>query len=665
VSRALVPALLLLAGCPASEGVGTGTYALMEPDAELQGRRTFFDFPWPSDARKKDDGRIDVDGWPGPDLPELRPFKPVAASRRAFPAIPVGYFHFNGPVAKRETLEAYAPEAESPVLLVELRDGQAPKLLPVIAFTLPADPYTIDNLLAVAPRPGVVLRGGVSHAFVVRRSYGAGDGARLGIPPLLHELAGGKTPAGAKASKLPALYAPLFTALDTLKVPRSEVAAATVFTTSDEVAANAELSQKMRMKYSVDVQLLDVELDPRFDALPFCHLRARVTMPQFQKGTAPFDTEGLFDADGADGLPPKQRDETALVSFAIPKGAMPAAGWPLVVFFHGSGGRARELIDGAEPGDPGIWPAATLTAHGLAVAGQALPLSADRTPGLGDFAYLNFQNPVVMRDTFRQGIIESRLFLDALERLRVPAAALAACPAATLSGGATEGRFDLSRLTVQGQSMGGMYVNLVSAVDPRILACVPTGAGGHWTYFAVTGQRVPLELVGDLLETPAKLQFLHPAFALMVMAWEPMEPLVSTPRLSRRPLEGHPARSVYEPVSQNDSYFTTDIYDALVLGYGNPLAGPEVWPGVTAGLAALGLPQTAEFPVKQNAESENGSRYTAAAVQHANDGGFDGHGIYRRIDSVKRQFGCFHQTFHATGTAVIPPPAPATGPCPQ
>ena len=55
----------------------------------------------------------------------------------------------------------------------------------------------------------------------------------------------------------------------------------------------------------------------------------------------------------------------------------------------------------------------------------------------------------------------------------------------------------------------------------------------------------------------------------------------------------------------------------------------------------------------------------AAVVQHANDGSFDGHGRYRQLDSVKRQFGCFQETFHATGTAVIPPPSPVSGACLQ
>jgi hypothetical protein len=171
--------------------------------------------------------------------------------------------------------------------------------------------------------------------------------------------------------------------------------------------------------------------------------------------------------------------------------------------------------------------------------------------------------------------------------------------------------------------------------------------------------------VNDLLDTSVELSFLHPAFALLTLAWEPIDPLVSTPRLSRRPLDAHPARSVFEPVSQNDSYFPISVYDAMVLGYGNPLAGGEVWPGAVEGLSALGLPTSADYPVKLNAQSDDGRAYSAAAVQHANDGSFDGHTIYRRVDSVRWQYGCFHETFHATGEAVIAPPTPLSGPCPR
>ena len=43
----------------------------------------------------------------------------------------------------------------------------------------------------------------------------------------------------------------------------------------------------------------------------------------------------------------------------------------------------------------------------------------------------------------------------------------------------------------QGQSMGGMYTNLISAVEPRIRAAVPTGAGGYWSHFILITPLIP------------------------------------------------------------------------------------------------------------------------------------------------------------------------------
>src|SRR6185312_8861072 len=66
--------------------------------------------------------------------------------------------------------------------------------------------------------------------------------------------------------------------------------------------------------------------------------------PQFQQGTPPFDSEGLFQT-GSDGLPMEQRTEDAPVAISIPLGQMPANGFPLVTYFHGSGGLSTALAD--------------------------------------------------------------------------------------------------------------------------------------------------------------------------------------------------------------------------------------------------------------------------------------------------------------------------------
>src|SRR5205823_858702 len=124
-----------------------------------------------------------------------------------------------------------------------------------------------------------------------------------------------------------------------------------------------------------------------------CVFRAGVRYPQFQQGTPPFDTAGLFAPDMA-----RQRDDVAPVTIVVPRGIMPADGWPLALYFHGSGGFSRDVIDkgptlvaGGQP-QAGFGPGYVLAMHGIASAGSAMPVNPERLPGAGETAYLNFQN---------------------------------------------------------------------------------------------------------------------------------------------------------------------------------------------------------------------------------------------------------------------------------
>src|SRR6185503_15029848 len=142
----------------------------------------------------------------------------------------------------------------------------------------------------------------------------------------------------------------------------------------------------------------------------------------------------------------------------------------------------------------------------------------------------------------------------------------AQCPKVLLPAGETAFHFNPDDLVAQGQSMGGMYTNMISAVEPRIRAAVPTGAGGYWGLFVLLTARIPMaaNAIAALLDT-APLTFLHPTMQLLETAWEPADPFVYMPRLARRPLDGAPVRPIYEPVGEGDSYFPTVLYDAIAL----------------------------------------------------------------------------------------------------
>ena len=292
------------------------------------------------------------------------------------------------------------------------------------------------------------------------------------------------------------------------------------------------------------------------------------------------------------------RDEVAPIVIALPKGEMPAAGYPLTLYFHGSGGLSTEVVDrgpvtvvgGTET--PGEGPSYVLAPFGIATAGSALPLNPERFPGATETEYLNVDNLAAFRDTFRQGVLEQRLVLEALSKLTIPPETVAACTGLTLAAGATDYHFDDSKLLAQGQSMGAMYTNLTASVEPKFRAALPTGAGGYWTYFILKTHLIDnaAGLVGViLLGTTVPLTFMHPALSMTETAWEPADPFVYMPRVAKNPLPGYPVRPIYEPVALGDSYFPTELYDAVALAYGHREAGDVVWDTMQPALALDGL----------------------------------------------------------------------------
>jgi hypothetical protein len=666
---ALAP-LVASCGDDASTSTGdppapTGTELVFDLTADLSNPERFFDAPWPSDLRVDAQGHPDWRGLPNvASVGAVEGFRATASESKGFPVLPVAYFRFTAPIAERSEADVIVPSADAPILLVDLSTGEA---IPVVAKTLEPDNFTADRVLGVAPRPGFVLRPGTPHAVVVRKGANDVEGKPLAVSSTMQRLVSG-TPEGEAESAASALYAPLWPALEALAIAKDDVVAATVFTTGEAVKVSSELGAAVVAKYDVAVEGLALDAAETHDGL--CVLRGTVTMPQFQRGTPPFDSEGLFEF-GMDGLPVVQREEQVPVVVVLPKQPMPAGGYPLVLNVHGSGGYSIAMVrpvgDDGKPGTP-IGNAFPYTSKGLAMAGMAMPVNPERLPGAEETAYINPANLPAMRDTFRQGVIEARLFLEALSKVEIAPDVVAACAGPTLPMGETAFHFRADPVLLTGQSMGGMYTNLIGATEPRIEAVVPTGAGGHWTYFILETELQGGKFEGFLallLGTPVKLSLLHPVLSLAAAAYEPSDPIVYMPHLARRPLEGHPARPIYEPVAPGDSYFPTTIYDAVAIAYGHRQVGEEAWPELQDALELAGVGGFESYPVTDNMTSEDGSKYTGVVVQYTGDGTYDPHAIYTRRDDVKRQYSCFFDSFVRTGRAtVVEPTTNWQDPCP-
>ena len=656
-------AMVLLIALAACGGDDAPTVAF-DLDGELVGI-TYWDLPFPSDLRLTADGTPDVAGYPNErGSPLVTDLLGLAAQRRGFPTMPVAYFRFLAPPPARSLADAVAIDD---ALLVDI-DPDSPErgqTFAIVAKTLVVDEFAPDSLVAIAPRPGIVLRADTTYAVLLRRTF-APDFAP---PDAFAQLADGDTPDGARGPAAAAVYAGLWPVLDELQLDRGDVLVATVFTTGDEIALLRARSEAVRADPANAAVIGTLTIDPDDgDAHDgFCELVGTVTFPQFQAGTPPFDTEGEFVLDG-NGTPMKQGELTVPIVITLPAQRMPAAGWPLYQFFHGSGGVSSGVVNlgptavaGGMP-EVGKGPAWVVARHGIAAVSAALPVNPERLVNAQDTEYLNINNLSAFPFTFEQGVIEQRLLLDALLALEIPPARVSACAGVSLPSGATAHRFDPAALVAGGQSMGGMYTNLVGAVDERFGALVPTGAGGFWNLMITETALIPgaRETLAAVFGTEStELSFAHPGLAALALGWEIAEPMTAMARLQRRPLPGLPPRNVYEPIGYDDVYFSPSVFDAAALAYGNQQAGQEVWPGTQAALAADGLDGLATYPVANNRGST-----TNVVVQYADDGIEDAHYIYRQLEAVKHQYGCFLATYLATGTAVVPAPGAIDDPCP-
>lgn len=663
----------LLGGCssPATTEPA-GATVRFDYDADFTADGAFFTFPQPSDLRMDPNGAPEFVGFPNPsNKPTITLLKAAVKERRGVSVMPIAYFQFDAPLAPVDPAVVIPAALTSSVWLLDVdpTSKERGKLLPTVATTLPVDGYVPENVLAVSPRPGFVLRGDHRYAMVVRRDLLDAGGRRLGVPTALASLAAGETPPGAHGPAAVELYAALWETLDSLGVARTEVAAATVFTTGDVQRENFELVSKMRASHSITLD--ELKLDTSDDYPNLCVLKGHVDYPQFQKGAPPFNTEGLFEL-GADGLPIQQRVERAPIAITLPKQAMPLSGYPLELFVHGSGGYSFALISPlGDDGAPrkGAGPAHYLAPFGIAVAGSAMPVNPERLPGASPQAYVNANNLPVTRDIFRQGIIEAALFIDALKKLEISPELLVGCKGPTLPDGVSSFKFDPDKLMGAGQSMGAWYINLIAPLEARMKAVVPTGAGGYITLFLsttgptqVTIAKIAKAAGPILFGVFEPLTIFHPAAALAEATLEPADPMTGQPRIGLRPLPGMPARSIYTPVGQHDSYFSNATFEAVELAYGVELAGEPAWPELAEALALDGRGKSIDYPVIHNRTSENGEPFTGAVVSY-NIEGYDPHALYSHDERVRHQFGCFAKTQFEDGIARVVAPGGLDAPC--
>lgn len=680
--RALCSLVLACIGCGGSEParpgcdeacLDQGTFVSMD----FTGKQGFYGAPFPTDARRTQDGRPDVAAFPNPKSMDLvkRVLALLAADATGFGTTSAIYFRLSAALDPAELPDLHASVATgSPIVLIGV-DSASPDYLkryPIsISFAADAGPYGADNLLSLLPLQGIPLRPGTRYAAVVLRDLHDASGKKLGRSPEMAKLAAGERPDGMdeKAGKS---HAEALEALGEAGVEAASIAGLAVFTTGTPTDAFGKVTSAM-LAAPLPAITSPFALNETFD--DYCVYETTIPMPEYQAGDPPYTSSGgewVFDASGA---PVLQRMEEANFVVTVPRAQMPAAGYPIVVMSRTGGGGERPLVDrgvqamtGGPAITPGTGPALYFAKAGFAGSSVDGPHGGLRNVTHGDeqFLMFNIGNPGALRDNTRQSAAELALQAHVLAQITID---VSDCAGAVAPNGLAH--FDSGTMALMGHSMGATIAPLTLAFEPLYRAGLLSGAGGSYIE-NVMFKLHPLAVKGfaevlvGLAGTGHGLTEHDPVLSIFQWAAEGADPPVYGDLIIEAPAAGAP-RHVLMMQGIVDNYILPPIANATSLSFGLDLAGPEIDmdnPGIAqftplGALLDLSGKKAIALPAKGNIDGT----VTAVVTQHPEDGVEDGHEVMFQTDPPKRQYRCFLESLAKGGAPSVPGPGGVFDPC--
>jgi hypothetical protein len=343
--------------------------------------------------------------------------------------------------------------------------------------------------------------------------------------------------------------------------------------------------------------------DPTFD-----ELHAMITLPIFQKGSEPYETP----TDGGDfvlssaGVPQVQRTEAVCMSLTVPKGtAMPAGGWPLLVYAHGTGGSFRTDIPEGVAG--------RMAAIGVAVLGIDQVEHGTRrgaSQDSPDNLFFNFANPAAARGNPLQGAADQLSLVRFATGFDLPAAA-----------SPTQAEIKVGPLAFWGHSQGATAGGIAMPYTAGVTGAIMSGQGASLMDALVTKTN-PVDIAGVLpvvLEDP-KVDINHPVLSLLQGDLGLVDPLNHAAALVASPLAAANQKHVFQPYGQRDTYappVTQETY-AITAQLGEAMSPSGVTPDMFLPTAPLAVPAGGNVTV-------NGVTLTALLRQYVPGSTYDGH----------------------------------------
>ncbi len=617
----------------------------------------FYDLPYPSDARLESDGTIRLLGFYNRYNNGFVRDLLVQGSHlmKGFSLAGAHYFRFTGAIADAE-LPADPPASLDPKSLVQIVDID--RASPEFGKRTPAmvtfreggkeDVYYLPNTLSVMPALGSPLRPSTRYATVVRRGLHDRAGREVTRAHGLSALLGLEKASGAAEEAHVAAFSDVAGVLSELGLPPDEIVHLTVFRTSDpraEVFALSDFTKKSFPPPVVrDGTWAQHEAVASFDVYEGTYGPS----PIFQKGTPPYRDAGGDLAFDEKGTPVVQGTFDLRFALSVPNAAacpMPSAGYPVVLYAHGTGGDYRSVV--AERS--GV--AENAGKRCMAAMGIDQIFHGTR-PGAPDpndpraerdieLAFFNLLNMRAGRSNPGQSAI------DIVQQARLFTVSKISVPASVSRTGAPVS-FDGSNLTFMGHSQGGINGPLFLAADDQARGGVLSGTGAIFAVSLMDKTKPDPPIRGLVKaftglytsETDAELNLLHPTLTMAQTMVEIGDPVSYMRTIVREPRPGFTPKSILQTEGVREDGTGDNFTPVRAIEAGSALMGLPVLAPVIHPLGSFPDPGSVTA-TKEGISGNIGGGLATGAVAQFRPGKRDGHFVVFEIPEASRMAGDF------------------------
>src|SRR3569623_2001025 len=567
----------------------------------------FYELPFPNDLRRHDDGSLDLSKYPAPtalvDVYRMDAEKLDGCSRIG------GIYSRFSDVSDESTLpdEAGSMMPVASLYLINVATGER---VPVIAHFRTDRTNTIGpNRLAVRPVPGFGLDEGTQYALVITNRVKDMKGAPVEATSEIRT-----------TLDKSAWYEGLRTWLDQPgDDERKDVVSAAVFTT--EHATNIALAIRTGVFGTTAPTAANVTTGTK-SGTGYDEYVGTYVAPNFQTGDVPYNTSGGEIQVGSDGAAIVQRMEPMRFALTLPKTAMPAAGYPICIYAHGTGGDYESFIDDGT--------GARLAAQGIATISTDQVLNGPRNPGGNpDVAFFNFINPSAGRDNALQGAA------DAWSQMRLALGM-------TVN---TSCMFDPANVFFFGHSQGGLTGPPFVAFEPGLKGAVLSGTGAI-LYLTLLYKKSPVsfpDLISPILRDDP-LDEDTPSLALAQMWIDRAAGANYAKLMVRHPPAGNGPQNIIQTEGFTDTYAPNPSIEAFATAVGGDIvqtANAKAIDGLTLRGRAIVAP-----PIMNNLDG-----VTAVLAQYNEATMSDGHFVVFEVPAAETPSAQVLGTLARTGTA--------------